>query len=195
MSIGSFSYVVMFFLVSDPFPSSDRFTGSHRSEGYGMPEAARKVLAWLDRETGEVEELPRAPYAFDGPHINVGIRSGRELASASSGLTDREYRVLTWYWFATEESQGAVMKTQAEIAEELGMSPDTLGRVIKVLRKARMLVEAGSVGRTKFYRCTPYLAFIGTGFAHREAVTNWNPPETQVRTPRDRRRSKKDEAS
>lgn len=158
-----------------------------------MPEAARKVLAYVDRETGEVEELPRAAYAFDGPHVNVGIRRGRELASAESGLTDREFRVAVWYWFATEESQGAVMRTQAEIADELGMSPDTLGRVIKVLRRARLLIEDGSVGRTKFYRTSPYLAFIGTGFAHRDAVKDWNPPETQVREPRDRRRSKKDE--
>jgi len=158
-----------------------------------MPEAARKVLAYVDRETGEVEELPRAPYAFDGPHVNVGIRRGRELASAASGLTDREFRVTVWYWLATEESQGAVMRTQADIAEELGMSPDTLGRVVKVLRKARLLLEAGSVGRTKFYRCSPYIAYIGTGFAHRDAVKDWNPPETQVRAPCDRRRSKKDE--
>lgn len=160
-----------------------------------MPEAARKVLAYVNRDTGEVEEVPRAPYAFDGPHVNVGIPRGRELASAASGLTDREFRVTVWYWFATEESQGAVMRTQAEIAEELGMSPDTLGRVVKVLRRARILIEAGSVGRTKFYRCTPYLAFIGNGFAHRDAVRNWNPPETQVRAPRDRRRSKKGEGS
>ena len=63
----------------------------------------------------------------------------------------------------------------------------------KVLRKARLLLEAGSVGRTKFYRCSPYIAYIGTGFAHRDAVKDWNPPETQVRAPCDRRRSKKDE--
>lgn len=158
-----------------------------------MAQAARKYLAFVDRDTGEVEELPRAAYAFDGPHVNVGIRRGRELAAATSGLTDREFRVAVWYWFATEESQGAVMRTQAVIAEELGMSPDTLGRVVKVLRKARLLVEAGSVGRTKFYRCTPYLAFIGTGFSHRDAVKDWNPPATQVRVPRDRRRSKRNE--
>ncbi|MGW0033101.1 MarR family transcriptional regulator [Streptomyces sp. NPDC003314] len=149
-----------------------------------------KVLALVNRETGEVEELPRAPYAFDGPHINVGILKGRELASAASGLTDREFRVAVWYWFATEEAQGAVQRTQAEIAVELGMSADALGRVVRVLKKSRILLESGGVGRTKFYRCTPYLAFIGSGFAHREAVKDWNPPETQVRKPRDWRRKK-----
>ncbi|WP_240958267.1 MULTISPECIES: MarR family transcriptional regulator [Streptomyces] len=148
----------------------------------------------MDRTTGEVEELPRTPYAFDGPHVNVGITRGREMASARSGLTDREFRVAVWYWFATEESQGPVMKTQAEIAEELGMSADALGRVMKVLRKARIVVETGGVGRTKFYRCTPYLAFIGTGFAHRDAVKDWNPPNLQVRPPRNHRRTgQKDE--
>ncbi|MFH8242670.1 hypothetical protein [Streptomyces sp. NPDC018321] len=74
------------------------------------------------------------------------------------------------------------------------MSPDALSRAVKVLKRARLLVEAGGLGRTTFYRCTPYLAFIGTGFAHREAVKDWNPPETKVREPRVRRRGKKGEA-
>ncbi|MFC7884780.1 MarR family transcriptional regulator [Streptomyces sp. NPDC057376] len=159
-----------------------------------MAEQARKILALVDQDTGEFEEVHRANYAFDGAHINVGIRKGRELASAASGLTDREFRVLVWYWFATETSEEAVMRTGSAIAEELGMSPDALSRAVKVLKRARLLVEAGGLGRTTFYRCTPYLAFIGTGFAHREAVKDWNPPETKVREPRVRRRGKKGEA-
>ncbi|MET9725485.1 MarR family transcriptional regulator [Streptomyces zaomyceticus] len=160
-----------------------------------MAREAAQVLALVNQETGEVKELPRAPYAFDGQHINVGIRKGRELASGASGLTDREFRVAVWYWFATEESQGAVQRTQSEIAVELGMSADALGRVIKVLNKSRILLEDGGVGRTKFYRCTPYLAFIGSGFAHREAVKDWNPPQTKVRAPRSRQRTKKKDES
>ncbi|MEJ1202769.1 MarR family transcriptional regulator [Streptomyces sp. NPDC096094] len=159
-----------------------------------MTEQARKILALVDQDTGEFEEVHRANYAFDGAHINVGIRKGRELASAASGLTDREFRVLVWYWFATETSEEAVMRTGSAIAEELGMSADALSRAVKVLKQARLLVEAGGLGRTTFYRCTPYLAFIGTGFAHREAVKDWNPPETRVREPRVRRRGKKGEA-
>ncbi|MDG9695063.1 replication initiation protein, RepL1 [Streptomyces sp. Alain-F2R5] len=159
-----------------------------------MTEQARKILALVDQDTGEFEEVHRASYAFDGAHINVGIRKGRELASAASGLTDREFRVLVWYWFATETSEEAVMRTGSAIAEELGMSADALSRAVKVLKQARLLVEAGGLGRTTFYRCTPYLAFIGTGFAHREAVKDWNPPETKVREPRVRRRGKKGEA-
>ncbi|MFH8977951.1 MarR family transcriptional regulator [Streptomyces sp. NPDC017890] len=159
-----------------------------------MTEQARKILALVDQDTGEVEEVHRANYAFDGAHINVGIRKGRELASAASGLTDREFRVLVWYWFATETSEEAIMRTGSAIAEELGMSADALSRAVKVLKQARLLVEAGGLGRTTFYRCTPYLAFIGTGFAHREAVKDWNPPETKVREPRVRRRGKKGEA-
>ncbi|MFJ5680739.1 MarR family transcriptional regulator [Streptomyces sp. NPDC093097] len=160
-----------------------------------MGQAARKLLAFVDRDTGVIEEVPRAGYAFDGPHINVGIRRGRELASAASGLTDREFRVLVWYWFATEESQGPVMMTGADIAKELGMSPDALGRTVKTLHKARLLLADGGIGRTTFYRCTPYLAFIGTGFDHREAVKDWNPPELNVREPKPRRRTKKTDAS
>ncbi|GAA5207649.1 MarR family transcriptional regulator [Streptomyces thinghirensis] len=159
-----------------------------------MTEQARKILALVDQDTGEFEEVHRANYAFDGAHINVGIRKGRELASAAPGLTDREFRVLVWYWFATETSEEAVMRTGSAIAEELGMSADALSRAVKVLKQARLLVEAGGLGRTTFYRCTPYLAFIGTGFAHREAVKDWNPPETRVREPRVRRRGKKGEA-
>lgn len=52
--------------------------------------------------------------------------------------------MLVWYWFATEENQGAVMMTGADVAKELGMSADTLGRTVKVLRKARLLLEAGA---------------------------------------------------
>lgn len=145
-----------------------------------MAQAARKILALVDEGTGEIEEVERAPYAFGGPHINVGIRRGRMLASAASGLTDREFRVLVWYWFATEESQGPVMMTGADIAKELKMSPDTLGRTVKALHKNRLLLASGGIGRTTFYRCTPYLAFIGSGFEHREAVKDWNPPEVQL---------------
>ncbi|MEU8764285.1 MarR family transcriptional regulator [Streptomyces sp. NPDC048659] len=189
----------MFILVSEPFLKSDRFTRSTPTPGEAEPQMAQEaaeVLALVNRKTGEVKELPRAPYAFDGQHINVGIRKGRELASADSGLTDREFRVAVWYWFATEEALGAIRRTQAEIAVELGMSADALGRVIKVLKSARILLEDGSVGRTKFYRCTPHLAFIGSGFEHREAVKTRNPPETNIRTPkpRTRQRRKKDES-
>ncbi|MGW6709029.1 MarR family transcriptional regulator [Streptomyces sp. NPDC054956] len=133
-----------------------------------------------------MEEVPRAPYAFGGPHINVGIRRGRRLASADSGLSDREFRVLVWYWFATEERQGPVQMTGVAVAAELGMTPGALSKTIKVLKEARLLVEAGGIGRTTFYRTTPYLAFIGTGFEHREAVSEWNPPEMSIPKPRDR---------
>lgn len=152
-----------------------------------MAQAARKYLALIDEGTGEIEEVERAAYAFGGPHINVGIRRGRALASAASGLTDREYRVLTWYWFATEESQGPVMMTGADIAKEMNMSPDTLSRTVKALHKARLLLASGGIGRTTFYRCTPYLAFIGSGMEHREAVKDWNPPETQLTDRKDGR--------
>ncbi|MFF9901199.1 MarR family transcriptional regulator [Streptomyces longispororuber] len=147
----------------------------------------------MDTDTGEVEEVRRTSYAFDGPHINVEIRRNRALASAASGLTDREYRVLSWYRYATEEAQGPVMMTGADIAKELGMSADALGRVVRTLKKNRLLVEAGGIGRTTFYRTTPHLAFIGSGYEHREAVKDWNPPELNVREPRDKRRSKKGE--
>ncbi|MFI6055440.1 MarR family transcriptional regulator [Streptomyces violascens] len=158
-----------------------------------MAKAARKVLALVDEETGQYSEVQRAAYAFDGPHINVGIRKGRQLASGASGLTDRQYRVLSWYWFATEQSQGPVTMTGTDIAKELGLSPDSLSRTVKFLKKHRLLVEAGGIGRTTFYRTTPYLAFIGTGFEHREAVKEWNPPELTVAEPRSRRRKKTDE--
>ncbi|MFE3186252.1 hypothetical protein ACFXKR_36120 [Streptomyces violascens] len=82
--------------------------------------------------------------------------------------------------------------TGADIAKELGMSPDSLGRTVKFLKKHRLLVEAGGIGRTTFYRTTPYLAFIGTGFEHREAVKEWNPPEWNVGEPRSPRRKKAD---
>ncbi|WP_321184776.1 hypothetical protein [Streptomyces griseoluteus] len=51
--------------------------------------------------------------------------------------------------------------------------------------------------RTTFYRTNPHLAFIGSGFAHREAVKEWNPPAVQVGTPAERRTKKqtKGEAS
>ncbi|WP_420082792.1 winged helix-turn-helix domain-containing protein (plasmid) [Streptomyces sp. JL4002] len=152
--------------------------------------ARRKFLAVVDEDTGAVEELPRAPYAFGGPHINVGIRRGRQLACADSGLSDREFRVLVWYWFATEECQAAVQMTGVAIAAELGMSPDALSKTVKVLKAARLLVESGGLGRTKFYRTSPYLAFIGSGFEHREAVSDWNPPEMSIPNPSERRRKK-----
>ncbi|MFJ7270877.1 winged helix-turn-helix domain-containing protein [Streptomyces sp. NPDC099050] len=149
-----------------------------------------KVLALVDPDTGVVEEVPRAPYAFDGPHINVGIRRGRRLASADSGLSDREFRVLVWYWFATEERQGPVQMTARAVSSELSMSASALSKTVKVLKGARLLVESGGIGRTKFYRTTPYLAFIGTGLEHREAVCDWNPPEMRIPKPCDRRGAK-----
>lgn len=152
--------------------------------------ARSKILAVVDPDTGAVEEVPRAPYAVDGPHINVGIRRGRQLASGDSGLSDREFRVLVWYWFATEERQGPIQMTGVAVAAELNTSPDGLSKAIKVLKGARLLVAAGGIGRTTFYRTNPYLAFIGTGFEHREAVSDWNPPEMRIPKLGDRRRKK-----
>jgi DNA-binding transcriptional ArsR family regulator len=148
-----------------------------------LPLISEAVRGWSGASRGR----PGA-YAFDGPHAAIGVRQGRELASAASGLTDGEFRVLVWYWCATERSQGAVEQTQAEIAEELGMHPDAIGRATKVLLAAQLLIEAKRVGRTRFYRCTPRLAFVGSGSAHRKAVKEWGAPGTLVREPRDRRR-------
>ena len=58
------------------------------------------------------------------------------------------------------------------------------------LDRAVKLAEAGGIGRTTFYRTTPYLAFMGTGFEHREAVSDWNPPEMRIPKPGDRERKK-----
>lgn len=143
-----------------------------------VPTIAEAVQAW----PGELESSPHGPYAFEGPHVSVDLRQGKELASAASGLTDREFRVMVWYWFATEEAQGAVLRTQAEIAEELGMNPDSLGRIVKVLHGARLLVEAGKpLGRVRFYRCNPYLAFAGASFTPLDGTQNPEPPTTRVR--------------
>jgi len=173
----------------------DRFSRL-RTHGEWFDFGGEDPVALIPEAVGEWDGKSRGRpevYGFNGPHVVVGVRQGRELASAASGLTDAEFRVMTWYWFATEKSQGAVEQTSVEIAKELGLSPDALRRIIKTLCQARLLVEAGGVGAVKYYRCAPRVAFTGTRKAHHGAVGDWGPPSLQVREPRNWRRVKPDE--
>ncbi|MBE8478418.1 MarR family transcriptional regulator [Streptomyces sp. 3R004] len=136
--------------------------------------SARSVRRVVD-EFGN--DVPTAPYAYSGWHATVDKERVRAITRKSSGFTPAEKFMVLWFIGASPPGMDPVHRTGKDIAEEVGMTPDALARIMKKLARHRLIVETGKLGRIKLYRISPYIAFHGSGLEQREAVRDWNPPD------------------
>ncbi len=130
------------------------------------------MLVYTD--TGQ--PVPQADFGYGGPFGTFSLVRFVALCARTSGRTDAEVRVVTWYCGATLLDPNKVNRTVADIAEELGFTRPALSRMIGRLVKDRLLRKSGGVGRSPFYAVSPYLCFRGSGYEHREELKGWNPP-------------------
>ena len=124
------------------------------------------------------ELIPTAPYVFAGRHhAALDMTRIQAICDPESKFTRGEKTVVMWYIGNSPPGMGPVTKTGAAIARANGLDPDTYGKMIKKLNGMRIVLNVGSLGRTTFYRISPYIAFCGSGLEQREAIKAWNPPE------------------
>jgi hypothetical protein len=124
------------------------------------------------------ELIPTAPYSFAGRnHAAVDMARVQAICAPESKFTRGEKTIVMWYIGNSPPGMDPVAKTGADIARANSLDPDTYGKMIKKLNRMRIVLSVGKLGRTTFYRISPYIAFCGSGLEQREAIKAWNPPE------------------
>ncbi|MFJ4880889.1 transcriptional regulator [Streptomyces sp. NPDC088745] len=145
---------------------------------------ARQVRA-VNAETGEFVQLElqgEGSYAWSGGgrHANVSKGVGKKVWDKSSGLNRNDRDVFGFFVFNSPRGGGPVRKTYAEIAERLDMRPVTVGRCVGRLALGGLLIEAEKVGRVKFFRVNPRVAFDGPSEQQRSHVASQKVPHPKL---------------
>jgi hypothetical protein len=120
--------------------------------------------------------VPTAPYAYSGWHTTADKRRVRAIC-ASRAFTPAEKFLVLWFIGTTPPGMAPVNMTATAIAAEVGMTPDSVGRMLRKLARHRIILRTGRIGRISMYSISPYIAYHGSGVEQREAVKSWNPPE------------------
>jgi hypothetical protein len=128
----------------------------------------------LDADTGEL--VPYAPYAFSGRHVQVDKARVAAITESRAFTPSQKFLVL-WWIGVSPEGIDPLRATGADIAKQVGMSTDAVGKINRKLAKHRILIVRGRIGNYNFYRISPYIAFHGTGIEQREAIKICNPPD------------------
>lgn len=133
--------------------------------------AARRLV---DADTGEA--VPYAPYAFSGDHVQVDKDRVRAITASTTFTPSQKFLVLWWIGISPAGME-PLRWTGADIAGEVGMTRDAVGKINRALLKRRILLERGRIGRYPLYRISPYIAYHGPGIEQREAIKTCNPPD------------------
>jgi hypothetical protein len=175
----------------------------------GQRYVARRVPA-VNRGTGEIVQLellgresfqqegsqgkpllPGARYDWQphpGRHVNVAKVLMRKVWHKDSGYRQNDRDVFGFFVAHSPEGVEPLRMTFKEIAQTLGTRPDTVARSVGRLHIGGLLLEAEKVGRMKFYRINPRVAFDGPASEQMRAVQNARfpvvPPPTSSPSPR-----------
>lgn len=130
----------------------------------------------VNEQTGEIPEVPYAPYAFVDKHTQVD-KARVTAITESKSFTPAEKFLVLWWIGASPEGMEPLRATGADIGKKVGMTADAVGRINRKLANHRILLRRGKIGNYPLYRITPYIAYHGTGYEQRQAVKDFNPPE------------------
>ncbi|MFE9334681.1 transcriptional regulator [Streptomyces sp. NPDC006925] len=136
-------------------------------------------LELLGRESfqqGEVRERPVLPgvrydwQPYAGRHVNVAKSLMRKVWHKDSGYRQNDRDIFGFYVAHSPERAEPLRMTFKEIAQTLGIRPDTVARSVGRLHAGGLLLEAEKVGRMKFYRINPRAAYDGSASDQTRAV-------------------------
>lgn len=147
---------------------------------------------WTNVSTGELHEYTRdagrqAPYTFGRFH-QISDRRALSMMLKESGLTHSDFVVFLFFGLAEKEAEAGVFDDDdaafvdmsvAEVADLLGMSKESTGRIVRKLRKKDLLFVARKAGRTMYYRATPHVIFRGSGAEQREQASRYRLPQVE----------------
>ncbi|NSC25733.1 winged helix-turn-helix transcriptional regulator [Streptomyces albus subsp. chlorinus] len=136
-------------------------------------------LELLGRETFQQEGgernpvLPGARYDWQphpGRHVNVAKALMRKVWHKDSGYRQNDRDIFGFFVAHSPERTEPLRMTFKEIAQTLGIRPDTVARSVGRLHAGGLLLEAEKVGRMRFYRINPRAAFDGSASEQLRAV-------------------------
>lgn len=148
-----------------------------------MTPARRRRERWTDLSTGEVREYERQEdpaarpaYALGGSFHQISDRRTLAMIRQEGGLTHTDLAVFLFYALAEREAKespetdGAAYLDMSvkEVAADIGMHPDAVGRIVRKLKKVNLLLETRRVGRVIYYRASPHVIFRGSGAEQQE---------------------------
>jgi hypothetical protein len=148
-------------------PAVDRGTGEIVQLELLDGEAFRRKIP------GENPVLPGARYDWQphpGRHVNVAKALMRKVWHKNSGYRQNDRDIFGFYVAHSPERTEPLRMTFKEIAQTLGIRPDTVARSVGRLHAGGLLLEAERVGRMKFYRINPRAAFDGSASEQVRAV-------------------------
>lgn len=143
--------------------------------------------------TGEFKDYERQEDPSSRPAYNLGgtfhqISDRRTLAMIrkESGLTHTDLAIFLFFALAEreakenadgEEEVPYLEMSAREVAEDIGMNPDAVARIIRKLRQANLLLVTKRVGRSLFYRASPHVIFRGSGAQQQEHASRYSLPQ------------------
>ncbi|WP_326693263.1 MULTISPECIES: winged helix-turn-helix domain-containing protein [unclassified Streptomyces] len=102
--------------------------------------------------------------------MNVGKALMKKVWHKDSGYRQNDRDIFGFYVAHSPEGTEPLRMTFKEIAQTLGIRPDTVARSVGRLHAGGLLLEAEKVGRMKFYRINPRAAFDGSATEQVRAV-------------------------
>jgi len=121
----------------------------------------------------EQSVLPGSRYdwqPYPGRHVNIAKTLMRKVWHKDSGYRQNDRDIFGFYVAHSPERAEPLRMTFKEIAQTLGIRPDTVARSVGRLHAGGLLLEAERVGRMKFYRINPRAAFDGSASEQTRAV-------------------------
>jgi DNA-binding transcriptional ArsR family regulator len=153
--------------------------------------ARKRRERWTNLTTGEVQNYEREEDPSARPAYNLGgsfhqISDRRTLAMIrqEGGLTHTDLAVFLFFALAEREARecsetdGAAYLDMSvkDVAADIGMHPDAMGRIVRKLRKVDLLLETRRVGRVVYYRASPHVVFRGSGAEQQQQASRYRLP-------------------
>jgi DNA-binding transcriptional ArsR family regulator len=150
--------------------------------------ARRRRERWTNVSTGEVNEFEREEgrpaYNLGGSFHQISDRRTLAMIRQEGGLTHTDLAVFLFFALAEREAQACTETDGAayldmsvkEVALDIGMHSDAVGRIVRKLKKVDLLLETRRVGRVIYYRASPHVIFRGTGAEQQAQAKNYRLP-------------------
>ncbi|MFB7852446.1 transcriptional regulator [Streptomyces sp. NPDC056053] len=139
----------------------------------------------MNTATGEylqLELLDKDDKAFawsgGGRHVNASKKLGAALYAKDSGYTKNDKLVWGYYLFNSPPGDEPLRMSFREIGVDLELRANAVSKSVGNLHRGGYLLEAEKVGRVKFYRLNPRVAYDGSSGQQRHATQYARHPST-----------------
>lgn len=118
------------------------------------------------------------PFAWSGGgrHVNASKKLGAALYAKDSGYSKNDKLVWGYYLFNSPPGDEPLRMSFREIGIDLELRPNAVSKSVGNLHRGGYLLEAEKVGRVKFYKLNPRVAYDGSSGQQRNATQHARHP-------------------